>query len=43
METLVGVALFIAAATTSVAAPRLSLILTFDSPGVNEVFIPAAY
>lgn len=38
-----GVVLFVAAAATSLFASRFSLILTLDSPGVNEVYIPAAY
>ena len=50
MDAIVGIVLFVAAAVTSLVAPRrLSLILTIipataaDSPGVNEVIVPAAY
>jgi hypothetical protein len=42
-DALIGVVLIVAAATTCLAAPRLSLILTIDSPGVNQVIIPVAY
>lgn len=40
---LLGAVLFIAAAATSLWPERLNLILTLDSPGANEVFIPVAY